>query len=314
MSARITLFILLFFGIAQANAQTDISKLIMLDEFVVSAGLEDFNAADFIKQIQEDTTFYQAFLNLKYFPHKLKSAMVVYEKDESEKGTLQRRATQFLSPDEMMWVEVTYEKTNGKLKKKNGSWRYLTAEMYDEVFFPAEKERVDDRIVQQEQELGGSGLEKHKAQLKKMLFNPGQEIQSVPLIGKKMAIFDEKMVPFYNYSIFAHSWQDSIPCIAFSCYVKEGSEDKVVIRDMTSYFHRDTHEVIAREYRLAHKTILFDFDITMRVENKLTNGFLLPHKVTYSGAWDIPFKKPEIISFQIECTDYVLQAGKYARE
>lgn len=312
MLLRIAIFILLTFGFAQANAQTDIAKLITLDEFVVSAGLEDFDAADFIRQIQEDTSFYQAFLNLKYFPHDIKSAMVVYEKDESERGTLQRKARQYLSTDEMMWVDINYEISNGKLKNRNGNWKYLTAEMYDEVFFPTKKERVDNQIVQQEQELSGSGLDKHKAQLKKMLFNPGKEIESVPLIGSKMAIFDQKMVPFYNYSIYAYSWQDSIPCIVFSCYVKEGDEDEVVIRDMTSYFHRDTHEIIAREYRLAHKTILFDFDITMKVENTLQSGVLLPSKIAYTGQWDIPFKKPEIISFKIECTDYVLNAGKYA--
>ncbi len=312
MLSRIAISILFIAGFAKANAQTDIAKLITLDEFVVSAGLEDFDAADFIRQIQEDTTFYQAFLNLKYFPHDMKSAMVVYEKDESERGTLQRKARQFLSTDEIMWVDITYEKTNGKLKKRNGTWKYLTAEMYDEVFFPTEKQRVGNQIVEKEQELSGSGLDKHKAQLKKMLFNPGQEIQNVPFIGDKMAIFDETMTPFYNYSIYAYPWQDSIPCIAFSCYVKEGDEDEVVIRDMTSYFHRDTHEVIAREYRLAHNTILFDFDITMKVENKLQEGRLLPSKIEYSGQWDIPFKKPEIISFQIECANYVLQAGKYA--
>src|SRR5690606_20317736 len=109
MYTRITIFILLIFGVAKANAQTDIAKLITLDEFVVSAGLEDFDAADFIRQIQEDTTFYQAFLNLKYFPHDIKSAMVVYEKDESERGTLQRKARQYLSTDKMMWVDITYE-------------------------------------------------------------------------------------------------------------------------------------------------------------------------------------------------------------
>ncbi len=297
----------------KVSAQTDIAKLITLDEFVVSAGLQNFDVADFIKQIQEDTTFYQAFLNLKYFPHDMKSAMVVFEKDESERGTLKRKARQFLSTDETMWVVITDEKSNGKLKKRNGDWKYLTAEMYDEVFFPLEKQKVNNEIIQKEQELEGSGLDKHKAQLKKMLFNPGAEIENVPFIGDKMAIFDESMVPFYTYSIFAYDWQDSIPCIAFSCYAKEGLEDETVIRDMTSYFHRDTHEVIARNYRLAHKTILFDFDISMEIENKLQDGWLLPTHISYSGQWDIPFKKPEIISFQIDCTNYVLESGKYAK-
>ncbi len=312
MLLRSAFISLLVFSFSIAKAQTDIAKLVTLDEFVVSAGLENFDAADFIEQVQKDTTFYQAFLNLKYFPHDIKSAMVVYEKDESERGTLQRKARQFLSTDEKMWVDITYENTNGKIKKRNGDWKYLTADMYDEVFFPTQKQHVDNKIVSKEQELDGSGLEKHKAQLKKMLFNPGQEIENVPFIGDKMAIFDEKMVPFYMYSIYAYNWKDSIPCIAFSCYVKEGLEEEVVIRDMTSYFHRDTHDVIAREYRLAHKTLFFDFDISMKVENKIENGWLLPEKISYSGQWDVPFKKPEIISFQIECSDYLTRAGKYA--
>ena len=305
-------FIIFLLAVIPSYGQTDIAKLITLDEFVVSAGLDDLDVEDFMEHVQKDSSFYQAFLNLKYFPHDIKSAMVVYEKDETERGTLQRRARQYLSTDEMMWVDIYFEKDNGKLKKKNGSWKYLTAEMYDEVFFPTEPEKVDNKIVQKEQELSGSGLEKHKSQLKKMLFNPGSEIRNVPLIGNKMAIFDEKMTPYYSYSIYAYNWEDSIPCVVFSCYAKEGFEDKTVIRDMTSYFHRDTHEVIAREYRLVHKTILFDFDISMKVVNEQKAGWLLPKNITYSGQWKIPFKKPEIISFQIECSDYVLTAGRFA--
>lgn len=312
MYRYILLFIAFCLSISMSRAQTDIATLITLDEFVVSAGLEDLDVEDFMEHVQKDSSFYQAFLNLKYFPHDMKSAMVVYEKDETERGMLQRRARQYLSTDEMMWVDIYYEKDNGNLKKRNGNWKYLTAEMYDEVFFPIEPEKVSNEIVQKEQELTGSGLEKHKSQLKKMLFNPGSEIKNVPFIGNKMAIFDEKMVPFYNYSIYAYNWEDTIPCVVFSFYTKEGFEDKTVIRDMTSYFHRDTHEVIAREYRLVHKTILFDFDIAIKVENEIQEGWLLPKKINYSGQWKVPFKKPEIISFQIDCSDYVLNAGRFA--
>lgn len=290
-----------------ANAQTDVARLVKLKEFVVSAGLEDLDVADFIRQVEDDTTFYQAFLNLRYYPHDMTGAMVVYNKDESERGTLQRKARQFVSTDDMMWVKVTYEKTNGKIKKRNGDWKYLTAEMYDEVFFPTQKQKVSNRIVSKDQELvSGSSLEKHKAQLKRMLFNPGAEIENVPLIGDKMAIFSDKMMPYYHYSIYPDTWADSVPCVVFSCYAQEGEEDKTVIRDMTTYFHRDTHEVIARKYRLAHNTILFDFDITMEVENKHVDGRLVPRHITYSGMWNIPFKRPEIISFQLKCHDYTI--------
>jgi hypothetical protein len=309
MKHIITIFLFVL-GINLSAQEAEIAKMVTMDEFVVRAAIDDFNVEDFISQVIEDTTFYQAFLNLKYFPHDIKGAMTVYNKDEEEFATLQRRARQFLSTDETKWVEITFEKTNGRIKKRNGQWRYLTAEVYDDVFFPTEKNKVSNEMVQREQELeADSKMEKHKAQLKKMLFNPGQPIDNVPFIGDKLAIFSPEMVPFYDYSIFIYEYNDSIPCIAFSSYVKEGEEDEVVIRDMTSYFHRETKEVIAREYRLAHKTILFDFDISIKVENMLLDGWLMPTSVSYDGAWDVPFKKPEIISFKMECFNYVTSAS-----
>jgi hypothetical protein len=311
---RYTLFTFLWLVLGLAQAQEDdIAKVVTMDEFVVSAAIENFDVNDFVAQVVEDTSFYQAFLNLKYFPHDIKGAMVVYDKDETTYATLQRKARQFLNLEEEKWVEITYEKTNGRIKKRNGEWRYLTAEVYDDVFFPTEKEVVSNRMVKKEQALvSGSKIEKHKAQLKKMLFNPGQPIENVPFIGDKLAIFSQEMVPFYDYSIFLYDYQDTIPCIAFSCYVKEGMEDEVVIRDMTSYFHLDTREVIARAYRLAHKTILFDFDISIEVENAYAGQWLVPRMVSYDGFWNVPFKKPEIISFKMECENYVINAGRYA--
>lgn len=311
---RQVVFILLFFFSGSSLAQVDVAKVVTMDELVIKAAIEDFEVDDFITQVIEDTSFYQAFLNLKYFPHDIRGAMVVYDKDETEYATLQRKARQYLSTEEVKWVDITFERTNGRIKKKNGQWRYLTAEVYDDVFFPTHKHKVNNKMEQKEQELvTGSKIEKHKAQLKKMLFNPGQPIENVPFIGDKLAIFSEEMVPFYDFSIFLFDYRDTIPCIAFSSFAKEGMEDEVVIRDMTSYFHRDTREVIAREYRLAHRTLLFDFDIEIKVENMYQGSWLVPRKVSYDGAWDVPFKKPEIISFQMECFDYVVEAGRYAK-
>ncbi|MCA1762505.1 MAG: hypothetical protein LC664_05880 [Flavobacteriales bacterium] len=312
---RTTLLLLLFFAaITPSFAQNDIADIVNMDAFVVSAGLEDFDKEDFIAQVVEDTTFYQAFLNLKYFPHRSSGDLLVFNRSEDQKGSMYREATQFLSVNEEMWVEIELEKTNGRIRKRNGSWRYLTAEMYDDVFFPSEKEKVSNRIVSQEQELvSGSKIEKHKAQLKKMLFNPGTEIDNVPFIGDKLAIFSEEMVPYYDYAIFTTDWQDSIPCIAFSQFVKEGEENKVVIRDMTSYFHVDTREVIARTYRLADNTLFFSFDISIRVENTIQNGWLLPVKIEYDGFWNIPipFTKAEVIEFELEFFDYNTNVGMY---
>ncbi len=292
------------FPLSRLHAQNDIAKVVSLDEFVVSSGWDSSDIIRFIDKVRNDTTFYKAFLNLKYFPHEIKGAVVVYNKDEVERGTMQRRATQHLDRQKMMWVEITHEKTNGKIRKKNGEWKYLTAEMYDEVFYPTEPQKVGNKIVSMEQELvSGSKMEKHKAQLKRMMFNPGAEIGNVPFIGDKLAIFDDHMVPYYEYRIFKVR-RDSVDCIAFSCFTKKGMEKQTVIHDLTSYFHPDTYEVLAREYRLAHNTILFDFDISMVIENFMQEGWLLPKRVSYAGYWNVPLKKPEIISFELRCFEY----------
>ncbi len=309
-SAFFTAFCLL--SIAVVQAQTEVIKVVKLDEFVVSAGLDNFSVEDFVNQVKDDTTFYQAFLNLRYFPHQMTGAVAVFNKDDSEKGTLQRRAVQHLSVDEKMNVEITFEKTNGKIKDRKGEWKYLTAEMYDEIFFPKGEQKVNNTIDTREQELvGGSKIEKHKAQLKRMMFNPGAEIENVPINGDKMAMFEDHMVPFTDYTIFMAS-RAGKECIAFSCVVKEGMEKKVVIQDLTSYFDTDTKDVLAREYRLAHNTLVFDFDISMKVENKQQNGWLLPEKIWYSGYWNAAFMKREIITFELRNTSYQTEVGRYA--
>jgi hypothetical protein len=297
----------------QVHGQNDVASVVSLDEFVVSARIDGFDVQEFIDQVRNDTTFYKAFLNLKYFPHELKGAMVVYNKNESEKGTMKRKAKQHLSPDEMMHVEITYDQTNGNVKNRKGEWKYLTAEMYDDIFFPSKPAKVSNLIQSTDQELvSGSKLEKHKAQLKRMMFNPGAEIENVPFIGDKMAIFESHMVPYYDYGIFL-AMRDSVECIAFSCLVKPGMEGKVVIQDLTSYFDIETKEVMAREYRLAHNTLIFDFDIRMKIDNIQQGGWLLPEKVWYSGYWNAAFMKREIITFELQCTDYKTNVGRYSK-
>lgn len=286
--------------------QNTVAKVVTLDELVIKASLENFSVEEFIEQVRNDTTFYKAFLNLKYFPHDVMAAITVYNKDDSEKGILSRKARQFLNENNEAWMDITFEETNGKIKKRNGEWSYLTAEMFDDVFFETDTHPVSNKIVKREQELtSGSKIEKHKAQLKRMLFNPGEEIGNVPFIGDKMAIFDEDMVQHYDYNIFLVDYADSIPCIAFSCQTKAGADgEETVIKDLTTYFDTESNQVIAREYRLAHNTIFFDFDIKIKVENIQIEGKLLPVYISYAGYWNVPLKKPEIVAFQIKNSNY----------
>ena len=292
------------------NPQESIVKSVDLGEIVINASLSDLDVNAFMKKVKQDTTFYKSFLNMKYYAHDIKGAVAVYDNDNGEMGTMKRIARQH---DEggKMWVKILKEETNGKIRKRNGDWRYLTAKMYDEVFFPQTPEPVSNRIDKMDQEIvKGNRFDKYESELKKFMFNPGAAIESVPLIGHKMAIFDPDMIPYYDYHIFAYTYQDSIPCIAFNCKAKpDAGENQTVIKEITSYFNKKTGQVMARDYTLSNHTLLFMFDIKMHVENELLDGVLVPTHITYSGEWNMPFHRKEIISFQLVCDNYSIKSN-----
>lgn len=289
-------------------AQDDdrVVKAVQLKEFVISAD-DDLDVVDFMEQVMADSSFYQAFINLKYVPHSYFGKLEVMDRKGGDKALLDRTAIQMLV-DEQRVVKILDETSNGKVYKRNGEHRYLTAEMYDEVFYPKDPEMVSPHIYQMKQEeKGGSKVEKYKSQLKKMLFNPGQEILSVPFIGDRMDIFSDEMIPLYDYNIYSERNADSTMCDVFLVETKPGlRRDKTVIKRMKTYFDKDTRQVLSREYELSNDNILFEFDIWMKVENTIQQGRILPSRIQYNGNWDIPFKTAEIIQFDIRCTDYDL--------
>ena len=176
-------------------------------------------------------------------------------------------------------------------------------------FYPTHKHSVTNNIQSIEQMESTEGkIERYKSQLKKMLFNPGAPIESVPFIGDKMAIFSDEMVPFYNYDIYTSYLPDSTDCLVFTCEAKPGiKQGKTVIKSMVTYFEKHSFNVIKRAYRLQYSNIIFQFDIHMEIDNYLTGDKLVPRRISYSGWWDIPTKKPEIIDFDLNCSGYKIQ-------
>jgi len=271
-----------------------------MQEVVISAD-KKFDVENFIEVVIADSTFYQAFLNLKYYPHLFTGSMTVRNKKELEKGSLKRKAIQSLENEHRI-VEITEEEITGKLMNKKGEFNYLTAEMYDEIFFPKKPEKVSTKIVQLKQEENtGSKMDKYKSQVKKMMFNPGSEINSVPFIGDKMAIFSQDMIKYYNYHISSGYTADSVYCYVFDVTAKpEYRQGATVIKHMKSYFDKKSLNVMDREYQLQYKSPIMEFDIFMEVKNTFLGGNLIPKYVRYDGQWDIPFKKAEIIKFTID--------------
>lgn len=303
MKQLLTAFIF-FIGIS-VTAQ-EVVKVVTLSEFIVRSE-PDLNHEDFITQIVTDSSFYQAYINMRFYPHDYNSELTVFNKGEKVQGELYREAT-LHRYDRMAWVSINKERTNGKLYNRKGEHKYLTAEMFDEVFFPRERFYPSTEISSMEQEVvDGSRMEKYKSQLKKMLFNPGQEIAHVPFIGDKVALFSDEMIQYYDFHIY-HLEYEGRECYGFNISEKAGNKSNdTVIKSMVSYFDKETMNVVMREYVLQNDVFVFNFDIKIQVFNQIIGGIPVPKKMVYDGNWNVLFKKPETIRFQIDFMNYGIE-------
>lgn len=289
-----------------ANAQSDslVIHSVTLTEAVVRATGKARPYEGIMRQVMADTTFHQAFLNTKYHPHHLVSLLRVRNKEEKETATLFREG-RLVRTSAMAELVLDSVVEIGKLRHRDSTFRYLTAEMYDDVFFPKGPYRASKRIARHEQNIDRSSkFNKYKSELKKFMFNPGQEIGTVPFIGDKMALFDSTMVPFYHYTLDI-GFRNGRACWLFTAAArdsvggKRADEDDTVIKRMATWFDQEAMQVLAREYRIAHDAVFLEFDITIKVENTWMQETLLPVIVHYDGVWDIPFKKREIVRFDL---------------
>ncbi|HRD53092.1 MAG TPA: hypothetical protein PKY96_10650 [Flavobacteriales bacterium] len=296
------IFALLASGVA---AQTDtLLKHIALDEVVISAQADGFDVNAFVQRVRTDTTFHKAFLNTRTYPHTVRSEAVVRRKDERESASVHRRA-RLVRAGKSATLAMDSVSERGKLRDRKGRFRYLTIEMYDDVFFPKGSFPADNTVAGRRLEVErGSRFEKYKGELKKFMFDPGTEIASVPFIGRKLALFSPEMAPLYDFRIWSDS-RGNRPCWVFSAAAKpEHRDGRTVIKTMDTWFDQETGDVLARSYRIAHSAIFLDFDISISVRNIRIGDALVPVRVSYDGDWDIPFEQRELVRFWLEYSDW----------
>ena len=148
-------------------------------------------------------------------------------------------------------------------------------------------------------------MAKYVAQLKKLIFQPGEKVD-VPIIGRKTAIFDEKLAQYYDYTIGSKTFAETTECYVFEAAVKpeylDRKEGKTVVKSLETFFEKKTFQVVGRNYRVAYYGALFDFDVTMNVELTKVDGQYLPKYIAYDGFWKIPTQKREQAKFTIKMT------------
>ena len=158
---------------------SDISAIVFLDSFVVTASKQGFSVEDFIDIVQQDESFFRAFHNLRFTPHVADNRVTIFGKKQQIKAANHHQTQQFVT-NNCRTMTYLSEDIQGKYFKKKRKHRYYTAQMHEQIFLTKGKvcgEPTNPSISSNNL----SGIQKHINELKKLIFQPGKEVD-VPFI------------------------------------------------------------------------------------------------------------------------------------
>ncbi len=299
------LLLLPCFAIAQDTTIVEKKRTVTLPEVFIR---NNFDYKKLIQQIQDDTTFYKAFRNLRILGYTSFNDIKMLDKKGSIKASLNSKTKQ-VRENGCRTTEVIEETTTGDFYTVNHKYNYTTAEMYASLFFAKGKVCGEDNIVKGKQASteNKKGMEKHKEQLKMLFFNPGKKISGIPFIGNKLDLYDEQAQKYYDYKIdiVEHSGKS---CYIFSITPKKDlgwlKDNNIVVDEMTTWFDYTTLEVVGRNYSLSYKAGVYDFNVSMEVEMQKYNDLIVPKTLRYKGDWSVIFKKRETAVFTATLFDF----------
>jgi hypothetical protein len=277
-------------------------RVITLSEVVVN---NKINVPAFIDRVRTDTTFYKAFRTLRILGFTALNDIRMVNKDGDIKASLRSKTKQVRS-NNCRTMAVLEETTTGDIYDKNKNFNYYTSEMYAGLFFTKGTICGEDNIVKgiEHSTAGLSGMEKHKAQLKMLFFNPGKQINGIPFISGKTAIFNKDMADKYDLSIDMEQYNNT-SCYIFKIKAKPNKKGDVVIDEMITWFNDKTFEIVARNYSVSYDAGVYDFNVQMQVELSKIGEYLVPSLIRYNGNWKAIFKKRERGIFTATLFDFV---------
>ncbi len=284
---------------APVYAQHDTSKFaypIQMDDVVVTATRSGWDLQGFIRRVRNDTTFYKAFRSLHLVPFNATNDIRVYDKHGKVEASLYSKTKQSVH-NGCRSMQVLEEKTTGDFYKRRHRYNYYTAELYAYLFFTEGEVCGEDNIVAGMLDQRGKGqMEKSKFQLKQLMFNPGTHISGVPFMGDKAAIFDPDVAKRYDFKLTSEEYAGE-DCYVFRAVPKKGEEKNVVYNDFATWFRKSDYAILARDYSLSYNTVVYDFDVKMRVRLLQKGNYLLPARIDYDGNWYVFTKGRERVKF-----------------
>jgi hypothetical protein len=281
---------------AQRPDSSIFGQPLQMDAVVIKAvrGGWDLNA--FVRRVQNDTTFYKAFRNMRFMSYNALNDIRVYDKKGEVAASLFSKTKQTFSGG-CRTMQVLEEKVTGDFYKRKNRYRYYTAELYDYLFFTHGKICNESAIVKGAIEERGKGqMEKSKYQLKQLIFNPGSKVGGIPLMGDKAAIFDASMAKFYDFKLQSDEYEGK-DCYVFRAIPKKGHEDDVVYDELSTWFRKSDYAIVARDYSLSYKATIYDFRVKMKVRTQEIGNKLLPTRIEYDGNWHVFTQNRERVKF-----------------
>jgi len=290
------LFALLLCAGGALGQQPDTSRFsqaVSLDVFVVSSG---FDVQAFIRRVRADTTFYKAFKSMRLVPCTMSNDIKVLDKHGYTTASLESKTKQKITAG-CRTTEVLEQKVTGDFYKRNGDYNYYTAKLYAYLFFADKPQCNENDIVAGALDARGEGqLEKSKYELKQLMFNPGGKVNGVPFMGAHASIFDMPEAAKYEFSI-RRDTAYATPCFLLTIKPKAGREHDVVYNEMNTWFRTTDYSILARDYSLSYHTLVYDFDVRMRVLLRQAGAKLFPSFISYYGNWQVLTKKRERVKF-----------------
>lgn len=267
-----------------------------MDAVVISAKRSGWDVDGFIKRVQNDTTFYKAFRSMRIVPYTATNDIKVLNKRGKTEASYHSITKQHRA-NGCRTMDTEDERITGKFYDKDGEYRYYTAELYDYLFFTKGKVCGENDIIAGSLELKNeSQLEKHKQKLKMLIFNPGSKVGGVPFMGEKAAIFEPDVAKMYNFKLTSEEY-DGEDCYVFKAIPKKGYEDDVVYEYLATWFRKSDYSIVARDYSLSYSTLVYDFDVRMKVRTRQVGEKLLPTHITYDGNWHVFTQRRERVKF-----------------
>lgn len=269
---------------------------------VVKTSKAGLFAQDFINEMLADTSFYEAFHNMKRYSFRAENTIFTFDKKNKLTGRIYRKV-KHENRGGVYKTQTTVKQDTGTVYKRNGKFQLYTVEMFDYIFMnPKNSDFVPNAP------LNGESNESYKSKLKTLIFAPGRPIKGVPIVGSKTEIFSDDLKDYYDYKFYSGTYLDSIPVYRFKCTVKSElsswTKSGLMIKELTTIFDKRNFQIMARYIDMKYSNMLFDFDVQMNIELAYFGDDLLPIKISYQGNWDIPFKREERATFLVLHTDY----------